>query len=243
MKKVIFSVLAAACACTCWAGDRIMVYGDSNTFGWLYEPDGTVTRMDPAQTWPEVMARALGKDATVITEGLGGRTTDVHDAIDAGSGRIAGAAMNGLEYLPAALSSHMPLDLVIIMLGTNDVQAYLHRTTGDIALGLGRLAQLVLGGQWQDRTRFKNPQVLVITPPKVDDSKTPRKAVWAGALKKTEELPGLTRPIIEALGGHFMEGAKVIEYAEEPDQVHLTREQHQKLGQAVAAEVKKILGR
>ena len=64
------------------------------------------------------MGAALGEGYTVITEGLSGRTTNVEDP-------TAPGLMNGADYLDAALVSHEPVDLVIIMLGTNDTKSYL----------------------------------------------------------------------------------------------------------------------
>jgi lysophospholipase L1-like esterase len=69
----------------------------------------------------------------VIDEALNGRTTDASD------NQLSGAGLDGSAYLPAAIASQHPLDLVIIMLGTNDLKAAYNRTPYRIALGAGRL--------------------------------------------------------------------------------------------------------
>ena len=90
----------------------ILCFGDSLTFG--FDP-ATGGRFAPPDRWPEVMASELGPEHTVITEALPGRTT-VFDSPYA-------QARSGKELLAPILESHAPVDLVILMLGTNDLQA------------------------------------------------------------------------------------------------------------------------
>ena len=101
-------------------GDRVVLaYGDSNTHGTM--PMATLEdagRWGPAERWPGVLAAELGAGWRVVEEGLPGRTTVHPDP-------IAGVHKNGLALLPAALESHRPIDLVVLMLGTNDLQAAL----------------------------------------------------------------------------------------------------------------------
>ncbi|MDO5532556.1 SGNH/GDSL hydrolase family protein [Sutterella sp.] len=224
---------------------RILAYGDSNTFGWKYVADGQISRLNPKCVWPEVMGRELRSSfdpgVTVIGEGLGGRTTDVDDLIDAGSGIIPGVGMNGLAYLPAALSSHMPLDLVIIMLGSNDLQARINRTPEEIAAALGRMVRLVREGAWQAKADFPVPDVLVLSPPKVRLTKSTRAEVFVGAEEKSERLAALIEPAVTAEGAHFMDAASVVPYAKQADELHLTEQQHGLLGRAVAERVRLIL--
>jgi len=117
---------------------HILVYGDSNSFGTPPMAErGLGARMPAPQRWTSVMAAALGKDWQVIVEGLPGRTT-VHDDM------VEGAHRNGLTVLPAVLYSHAPLDMVVIMLGTNDLKMRFNVPAIDIALSIGRLAALAL---------------------------------------------------------------------------------------------------
>ena len=67
----------------------------------------------------------------IIEEGLSGRTTDLDDPTD--------PRLNGSAYLPSALATHLPLDLVILQLGTNDTKTYFHRSAYDIAVGMSKL--------------------------------------------------------------------------------------------------------
>jgi lysophospholipase L1-like esterase len=135
-----------------------LIYGDSNTHG---TPPmarfGDTGRHAPALRWTTHMAAAL-PDWDVVVEGQPGRTT-VHDD------PIEGAHRNGLTVLPAMLESHGPVDLVVIMLGTNDLKARFSLTATDIAHGVERLVTTV-----RQSTRGpgqRAPAALVICPPPI----------------------------------------------------------------------------
>ena len=94
----------------------ILCYGDSNTHGTMPMRGAGVSERHPKmQRWPEVMARRLGPAHDVISEGLPGRTT-VHDD------PVEGGERSGIKVLPAILHSHKPIDLMVLMLGTNDLK-------------------------------------------------------------------------------------------------------------------------
>jgi lysophospholipase L1-like esterase len=117
---------------------RILVYGDSNTYGWAPEPNPPSVRFPIDQSWPGVMQKVLGDQYEVIIEALPGRTTDIADP----EAPISGAGFDGTAYLPAAMASHAPLDLVVIMLGTNDTKPAYKRTPYGIALGAASLVEI-----------------------------------------------------------------------------------------------------
>lgn len=219
---------------------RILVYGDSNTFGYFEDAEGMIGRLPTNVAWPGKMAKELGDGYEVIVEGLSGRTTNMDSAVRSGTGLVPGAGMNGASYLPAALSSHMPLDLVIVMLGTNDLRADRNRSAFDIALATGELVSIISRAEWQSRTRFAAPRVLVVCPPKLDIKKGAYKDFFAGSLAKSEALPGALKPVAEAAGAAFFDAATVVPFAQGPDEIHLTPENHAALGVAVAQEVKHL---
>ena len=84
--------------------------------------------------WPNVLAAGLNGKARVIEEGMNGRTTVFPDP-------TCDAERNGAVALPMLLETHQPLDLVIIMLGTNDIK-YANRCRAfDASMGMQRLDQ------------------------------------------------------------------------------------------------------
>src|SRR5260221_11679343 len=107
----------------------ILCYGDSNTWG-----AATVARPDnryaPNERWPGVLRTALGADWLVIEEGLGGRTTVSDDPVEWNPDK------NGARLLPVCLHTHKPLDVVAIMLGTNDLKDRFHKSPWEVAQGV-----------------------------------------------------------------------------------------------------------
>ena len=143
---------------------RILCYGDSNTWGFVPVAEPPSTRYAVAERWPRVMAAALETGCELIEEGLNGRTTDVADPTNP---QIGGAGLDGLAYLPACLASHLPLDVVVIMLGTNDLKAMFARSAARIALGAGRLAEVARNIGGGVGSRYESPDVLLVCPPRL----------------------------------------------------------------------------
>ena len=116
----------------------ILCFGDSLTWGWIPVIEGAPSFRYPfEQRWTGAMAAHLGEGHHIIEEGLCARTTDQDDPND--------PRLNGSAYLPSALASHLPLDLVIVMLGTNDTKFVYRRTPIDITNGMSKLVGQVLG--------------------------------------------------------------------------------------------------
>ena len=207
----------------------IVCYGDSNTHG--VHP---VTRERlPRQTrWPGVLAADLADVAVVIEEGLNGRTTLWDDPFMDGR--------NGQPYLLPCLRSHAPVDLVILMLGTNDLKTIFGRHAHEIALGAGTLVDLALGSGTGPGGAA--PGVLLVAPPRLGEL-TDRSELWgfSDARLKSEALPRLYRTAAELKGAAFLDAAAIAE-ADPADGVHLGADAHGVLGHAIATEARRLLG-
>ena len=108
--QVAYGILALVSPC--FADPiRIIVFGDSLSWGFIPNEGRPSERYPVDSRWPGGLQKELGGDYEVIDEALNGRTTDASD------NQLAGAGLDGSAYLPAAITSHHPLDLVIIMLG------------------------------------------------------------------------------------------------------------------------------
>ncbi|MDD3777731.1 MAG: SGNH/GDSL hydrolase family protein [Actinomycetota bacterium] len=213
----------------------ILCYGDSNTYG--CKPIGfdqleqgiiaSDYRYGPQQRWPGVLQKELGTNYHIIEEGLNGRTTVFDDPVE-------GIYKNGIRYLPACLESHAPLDVVIIMLGTNDLKKKFSASAFDVALGLGQLVSLVKGSG--AGPGGSSPQVLMLCPPPVGKL-TQFALLFEGAEQKSKQLAGFTRKVARQSSCHFMEVAQVI-MPSGIDGIHYEEESHYKLGVAVAEYIK-----
>jgi lysophospholipase L1-like esterase len=220
---------------------RILVYGDSNSWGFVpCAANEATTRYDASTRWPAVMACHLGDSVELLEEALSGRTTDLDDfEIDLPSVHLKGATLNGARLLPAILSSHLPLDLVIIMLGTNDLKTRFTRSPQQIAtavIGLVRLVDECKGGV---NTVYPAPKVLLLAPPPLGTGfHNPEE--WAGGPEKSLVLGSALRDTAAAAGLPFLNAGDFIS-TEGIDGVHLIAEAQRKLGEAVAKKVRTLL--
>lgn len=214
----------------------IVCYGDSNTWGCRPIHDlEDMRRFSKAERWPGVLQRELGEEYEVIEEGNGGRTTVWDDPIE--------GPKNGKTYLGPCLDSHQPLDLVIIMLGTNDLKVRFSVPGSDIAKGAGVLVDIA-----QRRTFYNaewpSPEVLLMAPPPVlDDDELPEffQEMFEGAAEKSRKFGKYYQEVAEQFGCAFLDTSEVI-VSSPVDGVHLDVEEHEKLGIAVAKKVREILG-
>jgi lysophospholipase L1-like esterase len=234
---------AVAGAATAHAAQKqIMVYGDSNTWGWkAADPVVPATRYPLRRTWPHVMQASLGgKRYNTVVEGLSGRTTDADDPTVP---QLEGAGLNGAEALPPILGSHLPLHLVAIMLGSNDTKASFNRGPTRIAEGARKLVRIVkssgrfFGTGWYP---YPAPKVLLIAPPPFGDV-SPWGDVFAGAPEKSRQLAAPYRQVARSEGVSFFNAGRVISTADAIDGVHLTAKAHRTLGRAAAERVRRAL--
>lgn len=210
-------------------GERVVLcYGDSNTHGTA--PMATLEdlgRLGPAERWPGVLAAELGAGWRVIEEGLPGRTIVHPDP-------VSGAHKSGIAVLPAILESHRPIDLVAIMLGTNDFKARFQVPPVEIADSIERLILTV-------RTSFCGPgagapDVLAICPPPVLEAGRLAE-IFEGAAARSARLAGFLAPVAARRGAGFLDAGEVI--ASSPlDGVHFDAAEHGRLGRAVAGAVR-----
>jgi lysophospholipase L1-like esterase len=194
------------------------------------------SRYDASARWPGIMGARLGNSFEVLEEGLSGRTTDLDDAqIDLPSEHLRGATLNGAKLLPAILASHLPLDLVIIMLGTNDLKARFRREPDDIAKAAVGLAGLVKECEGGVSTVYPAPRVLLIAPPPLG-TKFHDPEQWAGSREKSLTLGGAMKNAAMTANLAFFNAGEVIT-TDGVDSIHLTAATHRRLGEAVADQV------
>lgn len=212
----------------------ILCFGDSLTWGWIPVNYGVPTSRYPFhQRWTGIMAAELGDGYRVIEEGLSARTTSADDPID--------PRLNGSLYLPTALASHLPLDLVIIMLGTNDTKPFYNRTPYDIAYGMAKLVVQVQGSAGGVATLYPAPKCLVMAPPPLAPISHPFfQEMFAGGHEKSDQLAAQYRHLADFMKVDFFNAGDVVT-TDGLDGIHFTTENNRTLGLAVAQKVAEIL--
>ncbi len=208
---------------------RILCYGDSNTYG--HNPLDC-SRLD--ERWTRILPELLGGGYEIIEEGLCGRTTIFDDAVD--------PFLNGRTMFEPTIKTHRPLDLIILMLGTNDIQLQFNQNAFGVARGVEVLVKIakdpfIVGEPL--------PELLVVSPILID--KAIANSFFCdiyGTDRAVEISKGLAPKIenvAEMYGAHFM---NAVDYAKAStlDGVHMDAENHRKLAGAFAVKIKEILG-
>ncbi|NBO21137.1 MAG: lipolytic enzyme, G-D-S-L [Rhodobacteraceae bacterium] len=207
----------------------ILTFGDSNTHGMApMTAKGDYRRFAPDVRWPGALRRLKGAD--LIEDGLPGRTAQFPDPVN-------GAHMDGRPALRMALESHGPLDLLVLMLGTNDIKTRFGATPEMVTAGIAGLIDLALTPVLQ--ARHGGFRVLLICPPPVLEQ-GPIAGEFIGSHGKSLALPPLYQALAAAHGVGFLDAGRVI--GPSPlDGVHYDEAAHAALGQAVATAVTALL--
>lgn len=207
----------------------IMAFGDSLTWGTDVAEDGRHAFED---RWPSVLAAGLGAGYRVIAEGLGGRTTAFDDT-------TAPCDRNGAKALPMLLGSHSPLDLVIIMLGTNDLKAYISPTIHGPLAGMNRLIEITRRYPYSRGSAV--PQILIVAPPHCVPLDNGQPPMSGRELAVSHEFGPAYGALAAATGCGFFDAATVARPTG-LDGVHLDAANTRAIGTGLIAPVRAMLG-
>ncbi|MCI8530024.1 MAG: lipolytic enzyme, G-D-S-L [Lachnospiraceae bacterium] len=210
---------------------HIVCFGDSNTHGYCAMTGG---RFDETQRWCHLLQEKLGDDFLVLEEGLSGRTTCFEDPIHEG--------LSGLAYIYPCLMSHEPVDLLIIMLGTNDTKERFGASAACIALGLKRLIAKAIATT--DCWRDGKASILIVTPQNIDRQymKTEIAATMGrGCAEKSEGLAEEYKKIAQLTGCYYLDANEfVTAQPNDIDYMHLTAEGHRQLAEGLTDKIREI---
>lgn len=204
----------------------ILCFGDSNTWGanpfdWTHYPMNI--------RWPGILRQELGDGYWVIEEGLPGRTTVWDDPIF--------EHRSGKEYLPPCLLTHQPIDLVILMLGTNDLKVRFNATAEDISFGAGVLVDMIQMSK--TGPDGQSPSVLLVAPPPIDEAQNTCEML-AGGVEKSRKFGSYFAKIAQERRCGFFDAGSVIT-SHPNDGVHLDVIAHKTFGKTLVAKVLELL--
>ncbi|WP_109527705.1 GDSL-type esterase/lipase family protein [Nocardia aurea] len=208
------------------AAFTILCFGDSNTFGQPAEGRG---RWPADVRWTGRLQQRLGTGYAIIEEGLGGRTTDLDDP-DRDD-------RNGRKYFQPCLRSHSPLDMVIIMLGNNDLKTKFGRETDEIATALEGYIDNIEHTAWTWNSDV--PATLLVSPIHLDETK-PGFAVHSSeydtySARKSRELGAAIQRLADKRKVLFADAATVAFPGD--DGIHLSRDSHDPLSSLIAQKI------
>jgi len=204
----------------------ILCYGDSNTYGYIPVKGG---RYPKDVRWTGRLQTILGNRYEIIEEGCNGRTTMFDDPLEDGK--------NGLTYLKPCLNSHRPVDIVILMLGSNDLKTRFKLSAKEISEAAG-----VLVRETQEFLREKQeyePEIILVAPPVIgeDIDNSTSSSFDRSAIDRSKEFSYLYQKIANENKCLFFDAAKSVNSSKE-DSLHLTPEAHKKFAEDIAELIK-----
>lgn len=201
---------------------NILCYGDSNTWG--YNPYNG-SRYDENTRWTCLLQKKLGLEYNTIEAGLNGRTTSIDSQVN--------NIRNGRKFISYEINTHKPLDILIIMLGTNDLLHSYNLYPEEIARGIETI--IVEAKKCMFDGNKKDMKIFVLSPPRVieTDLESP---LFMGAEEKCKRLPKCFEEICKLQGCHFINITKEIS-ACEYDGIHLNKESHYKMAEIIYNEI------
>lgn len=209
------------------AGRRILVFGDSNTYGYAPATGGRYTE---AERYPRLLQNLLGPGVCVIEEGLPGRTCVFRDPLTEG--------LCGLDAITPLMNSHMPIDTLVVMLGTNDCKERFGANSYLIAKGLARLLEKAKATPaWR-----AEPDILVVCPTPIIPAYERlmfAEEMGAGCSVRAAGLAAEFERVAAAAGCRFVDAGRIPGVAvHEADGMHLTAAAHAALANALAGLLK-----
>ena len=209
---------------------HILCLGDSNTHGYCADPkdcaDGGI-RFNENERWTCLLQKKLGDDYLVTEEGLSGRTTVFADPLH--------ESMDALSVAYALLKSHEFIDLLVIMLGTNDCKDRLNMNAACIGIGMERLVRKCMS---VDCWGGKQPNILIVSPPPMGEGLSDP-CMGVHCVEKSRELAYYYNEKAKLLGCHFMDAAGC-EF-NQIDYMHLSKKGHAQLAERFATLIPQIL--
>jgi len=208
-------------------GKHVLCYGDSVSWGII---PGSRQRHSYEKRWPGILQQLLGPDIRIIEECLNGRTTAWNDPFRPNR--------NGKDMLLPLLQTHSPIDLVILFLGTNDLQNMYGVTAYESALGAGALVDVIQGCRAEPMA--VPPKVLLVSPPRIIQPCGTMEEKFRNAEEKSRAFSHWYKRVADERGCFFFDAADLIQPSA-VDGVHLDELQHQQFAAGIHCCVSEIL--
>ncbi|MEM9242968.1 MAG: SGNH/GDSL hydrolase family protein [Pseudomonadota bacterium] len=208
---------------------NVLCYGDSITWG--YNPE-IMGRFDYKDRWTGILQHTLGDPYRIIESGLNGRTTVFEDVFTP-----YGKFGVGVNTLPMVLDTHAPVDLVVLMLGTNDLQPHRSADAKMAARGCRKCIEEIIksmAGKEQ-----KAPRILLMAPPVLKQPRGMMSAIFSHDVAESQQFAAYYQLLAQVHGIEFLDTSQYVE-SSDVDGVHLDKQGNYALGLAVADKIKSL---
>ena len=182
--------------------------------------------LSESDTYSHMLQDALKNDGFhVLEEGLCGRTTVFEDEFRQNR--------KGSDMLPVLLESHNPINIVVLMLGTNDCKSYYHASAEVIGKGIEKLIEQI----WNYSQSVK---ILLVSPILLGQE------VWKNefdpefdtdSIETSKQLKAVYERIAKKQKIEFLAASDYAKPSKE-DQEHMSVEGHRRLAEAVFEKIK-----
>ncbi len=208
---------------------RILCFGDSNTWG-AHPQDGS--RYPEDLRWTGLLQKQLGPNFRIIEEGQNGRTCEMDDPVE--------GEKSGITYIVPCIESQLPLDLIVVMLGTNDMKLRFKRSASEIADGARRLIQKIHAFLEVKDVRVP---ILLISPIELHEnivhSEFGEMFDAERGLAKSQGLAHYFEGVAKDQNCHYLDAAKITA-ASPIDALHLDAAGHSKMADAIQGKILEI---
>ncbi len=223
---------------------QILIYSDSLTWGII---PNTRQRLSFDARWPGVFENALNAQPTEEAKGSAENTANKKDKVRVIENCLNGRrtvwsdpfkeGRDGSEGFAQVLEMHAPLQLVVVLLGTNDFQCTHNNSAWMSAQGMAKLIQIIRNSPIEPG--MPHPEILVVAPPEMAEPKGALVTKFVGSQPRSIGLSQHLQQVCQQFKVHFFDGAKVTGPSK-VDGIHLDADQHYVLGTAIADVVKDL---
>ena len=212
---------------------NILCFGDSNTWG--YDPE-TQTRFSKNIRWTGVLQQLLGTNFNVIEEGLNGRTTNVNEKEehDLGYSRAYRSAMDLLSIL---IETNSPLDLIVVMLGTNDLKTNFNQSADMIAKNMRLVCESIISNDY-----FQNKSIILVAPTHINENSPNLLDSFVGTTSASKSFSNSYKKISDDLGLFFLDASESV-ITNEIDGLHWDANQHNDFAKVVCQKIKSVFNK
>ena len=209
---------------------NILCFGDSNTWG--YDPS-TQRRFSKDIRWTGVLQQLLGSKYNIIEEGLNGRTTNVNEKQDHGLGYFR-PFRSAMDLLSVLIETNSPLDLIIVMLGTNDLKTNFNQSSEMIAKNMRLVCESII-----DNDYFQSKSIILVSPTHINEESPNLLDSFIGTTQASQSFSNSYRKISDDLDLYFLDASESVK-TNKIDGLHWDAMQHSDFANSLFNKIKKV---